>query len=175
MKLLAHGESPSHVDRTNSQVIVMKQVLGLVPVLCLFFAMNCGSDSGGSKTQSAGKAGSAAPAPGGQGGGKSCGTLDCTGALAVGVDNTSESCCVDASKSLCGSKNSAGACTAPKQDSRCPAFTGRIGEFRGCCTENNMCGLDTMGVVGWACLPLSAQILRSNEPNAPQPKACDAP
>jgi hypothetical protein len=82
---------------------------------------------------------------------------------------------VDASKSLCGTEDSSGECKAPKHDARCPSFMASFGEFPGCCTDDNQCGLDTMGLATWACLPLSEPRLRSSEPNVPEPKACDAP
>jgi hypothetical protein len=156
----------------------MTLTLRLISLSCLLCVAGCGGgDSGGMKTNNESTGVSAAPAAGSGASKHSCGTSDCMPsvfAAALDID-TGESCCVDASKSLCGVKDSTGECKAPQHDSRCPDFMSALGLFSGCCTDDNMCGLDTTGTAGFGCLPLSEPALRMNEPDAPKPKACDAP
>jgi hypothetical protein len=101
-----------------------------------------------------------------------CGEKVCkAGFFALGFD-AGVTCCVDATEGQCGVQDRTGACKATKLDSRCPDFTTSVGPYKGCCTEDNMCGLYSNGLSGYGCLSLSEPILRENEKNVPEPRAC---
>ena len=141
----------------------------------LLLALSCG-DGGGNKTQSKaemGETNSTANA-GTKADPSACGAKVCkAGFFALGFD-AGVTCCVDPKEGQCGVQDKTGTCKATKLDPRCPDFTTSVGPYKGCCTDDNMCGLYSDGLSGYGCLSLSTPILRDNEKNVPEPRACDA-
>ena len=153
----------------------MSRSLRRVGLCCgLLLTMSCGS--GDSETQTKGEMTepTSTPKAGTNADPSACGSKVCkAGFFAIGFD-AGVTCCVDATEGLCGVQDSTGTCKATKLDPRCPDFTTSVGPYKGCCGEDNMCGLFSDGLSGYGCLSLSEPILRNNEKNVPEPKACDA-
>lgn len=135
----------------------------------LLLSISCGGGSAESAQTN-----STTEAEAGAGGDPSaCGSKVCKpGAFAFAID-AGVTCCVDPAEGLCGVEDRTGACRATKTDSRCPDFMTSVGLYTGCCTDDNQCGLFSNGLSGYGCLPLSEPILRDNETDVPEPKACD--